>query len=163
MKTRVGIIACMISFAFLLTAPSALAQADKLIGVWKLVEVKLPQMGDRDAQTMANPQPSLIIFTKKYYSLVEVRGDKARPDLPENATAEQIAGSIRQFVANSGTYEVKGSTITRLPIVAKSPNWMNSPHPESEDFRFEGDSLIILYKPSPKLPAPIELKYTRLE
>ena len=113
-----------------------------------------------DAQTITDPQPRLYIFTNKHYSQMEVTGDKPRADLPEEPTDEQIAAAYWQFRANSGTYEVKGSTITFLPIVAKGPNVTNSPRPFSADYKFEGDSLITLFETSFGL---IELKLTRLE
>ena len=99
-----------------------------------------------------------------HYSRMEDRGrwGKPRPDLPEEPTAEQIERTYWGFTANSGTYEATESTITFIPIVAKSPNMTNAPRPYSMDYKFEGESLII-YLPSAKLPVPIELKYTRLE
>ena len=162
MKTRIRVIACMVSFAFLLAVPSTLAQADKLIGVWKVTEVKWPANPEQnlDASTNKTPQPRLWIFTKKHYSMMEDRSYKPRPDLPEEPTDAQRAAAYGPFFANSGTYEVTGSTITFLPILAMSPNVTNSPRPFSHDFRFEGDSLIILYRVSFGL---IELKCTRLE
>jgi hypothetical protein len=39
MKTSVRITACVMLLTVLAAAPSAMAQADKLIGVWKLTEV----------------------------------------------------------------------------------------------------------------------------
>ncbi len=160
MKTSVRVVACLLSLSVLATVPSVMAQADKLIGVWKVTEVKYPQTDYMDAQTVVDPQSRLWIFTKKHYSQMEVTGDKPRADLPKEPTDAQIAAAYRQFLANSGTYEVKGSTITRLPIVAKGPNLTNSPRPGSFEFRFEGDSLIILYGTSFGL---IELKLIRLE
>lgn len=163
MKTRATAIACMVSFAFLLAVPSALAQADKLVGVWKLIEVKLPQMGDRDAQTITDPGTSIDIFTKQHYMYMGVRGEKPRPNLPQNPTDAQEIQAFRPFDGEGGTYEVEGSTITYHRIVAKNPNDMNSQESYTQDFRFEGEALIISFKPAAKWPAPIELKFTRLE
>jgi len=140
--------------------PEPETPTNELIGVWKATEVKYPQMDYVDAQTITDPQPRLYIFTKKHYSQMEVTGDKPRADLPEEPTEAQIAAAYRQFRANSGTYEVTGLTITFLPILAKSPNATNSPRPFSADYKFEGDSLIILYSVSSGL---IEIKLARLE
>jgi hypothetical protein len=82
MKTRVGIIACMISFAFLLAVPSALAQADKLIGVWKFTGFQSPV----PAITTTNPQPSITIFTNKYFGIMMVSGEKPRPEVLKDST-----------------------------------------------------------------------------
>jgi hypothetical protein len=165
MKMRVQVIACMVSFAFLLAAPSALAQADRLIGVWKITENKLPPTGKRkDTLTIAHQFPNLWIFTQKHFSHVEDPGwfGKQRSDLPEEPTAKQMEAAYSRFIARSGTYEVKGSTITFLPMVSKDPNLTNAPVPTSLDFKFEGDSLII-YLRQPGISGPIERIFTRLE
>lgn len=69
MKTRVRVIACIVSLAFLVAVPSAMAQADKLIGVWKVTEVKVPAVPERNlkARTITNPQPAIDIFTEKHF------------------------------------------------------------------------------------------------
>jgi hypothetical protein len=67
--------------------------------------------------------PGLIIFTGGYYSIMVVTGDKARPALPQDiskATAAELLAVWRPFTANSGTYEIKGSTLTTHPTVAKA-------------------------------------------
>ena len=162
---RFQVIACIAAFAFLLVVPSALAQDGKLIGVWKITEFKLPPTGEReDTLTMAYQFPNLLIFTKKHFSQVEDPGwfGKPRPDLPEEPTAKQIEAAYSRFIARSGTYKVRGSTITFLPMVSKDPNETNAPVPTSLDFKFEGDSLII-YLRQPGISGPIERIFTRLE
>lgn len=159
MRTHVMIIACMVSFAFLLAVPSAMAQADKLIGVWKMIEVKyLNPQQNQVVRTITNPPPGIVIFTKKHFSSVGVTGDKHRPSLPENPTDAQLLEAWRPFVGLSGTYEVKGSTLTVKIMVAKNPLPSNEPSTESWNFRFEGDMFITA---DPK--GRWEVKYTRLE
>ena len=46
------------------------------------------------------------------------------------------------FVANAGTYEVTGSTITIHAMVAKVPNAMTSA-PFTYEYELEGDSLAL--------------------
>jgi hypothetical protein len=67
---------------------------------------------------ITNPQPSLIIFSRGYYSEVFVRGEKPRAEVapakdPQNLTDEEKIARYeqwRQFAANAGTYQIKGST-----------------------------------------------------
>ena len=66
MKRSAIVVACLLSLSALVTVPSVMAQADKLIGVWKVTEVKYPQMDYVDAQTITDPQPRLYIFTNKH-------------------------------------------------------------------------------------------------
>jgi hypothetical protein len=71
------------------------------------------------AVTISNPQPSLAIFTRGYYSAVVVTGTQPRaavapPKDPQNLTdAEKIARYEQwgPFIAIAGTYEIKGSTL----------------------------------------------------
>ena len=53
--------------------------------------------------------------------------------------AEKLA-AYDSFVANSGTYEVAGSTITIHPVVARSPNYMSGGS-DKYQFRVSGDTL----------------------
>jgi hypothetical protein len=160
MKTRITAIACMVSFAFLLAVPSALAQADKLIGVWKYTE--FVSTGPDATSTPA--QPGLLIFTKKYWSMIMVSGDKPRPALPQNATDAQKLGAWTPFDAGSGTYEVKGNTYTAKSIVGKDPGI----DPDSFiviEFKIEGNTLTTT--PKATNAGPIDwggyAKLTRLE
>ena len=164
MKTLVKVTAFMISFAVLVAVPPALAQADKLIGVWKITEVNLPEIPDRemDAITITNPQPSIIIFTEKHYSWIDASGEKSWPDLPKAAIDAQIAYLVRSFTANTGTYEIKGSTITFRFIVAIDPRFIGSSVSRSMETKFDGDALYLTWQP-PALPVPIEYKLSRLE
>ena len=54
----------------------------------------------------------LLIFTKKYFSMVLIAGDKPQPDLPQKATDAQKVATWTPFQASTGTYEVKGNTYT---------------------------------------------------
>jgi hypothetical protein len=98
-----------------------------------------------NARTVTNPQPGFIIFTKKHYSLVALSGDKPRPDLPQkDATDAQKVATWTPLTATLGTYEVKGTTLTFHPIVAKNPvqpgafiTW---------DFKIVGDTLFMMVK-----------------
>ena len=60
----------------LLSASAAFAQAKSPVeGVWKVAEV-IPASSNttEKPQPITNPQPGLLIFTKGYYSIVNVTG-----------------------------------------------------------------------------------------
>jgi len=164
MKTCIKVIACLVFVAIPLAVSSASAQGNKLVGVWKITEIKLPETPARnqDVLTIAKPQPSLIIFTEKHYSWIDASGEKSWPDLPQEAIDAQIAYLIRSFTANTGTYEIKGSTIIFNAIVAIDPKFMSSDMSRPMDFMISGDELIITWHP-PGLIVPVEYKLSRLE
>lgn len=154
----------------LLMANTAIAQKkNTLEGVWKVVEVRISH-GKDSIVTDSSPQPSLMIFTKRYYSVLAIRGGNPRAAVepakdPQNLTdAEKIARyeSWRQFVANSGTYDIKGSTIIRRPIVAKSVDVMTSETPAADEFKLEGNTLWLIVTRDPAIPER-RVKWTRIE
>ena len=156
-----------------LSVSAAFAQTKSPVeGVWKITEVVAPSSNPAEkGTTNSNPQPGLLIFTKGYYSQVSVRGAEPRAAVepakdPQNLTdAEKIARYEQwgPFTANSGTYEIKGTTLTMRPIVAKSVQVMTGQTPQEMTFKLEGPNTLWL-TPSAGAPGlPAKLKLTRLE
>jgi len=94
------------------------------------------------SMTNSKPQPGIIIFTDKYYSLVHVASADPRPDVDmSNAAAEELIsiwGDLA-FGANSGTYDISGQTLTTHSMVAKNPSAMR--RVTDFTYRLEGDNL----------------------
>jgi hypothetical protein len=141
-------------------------------GVWKVAEVLMPSKNAAEkGTTITNPQPGLIIFTKGYYSLLAVRGREPRAAFapakdPENLTdAEKIARYEQwsPFTANSGTYEVKGSTLQMHPIVAKSVDVMTSGTAITWEVKVEAPNTLWLIPTSDKAATDPRVKFTRSE
>ena len=154
-----------------LSASAAFAQTKSPVeGVWKAAEV-IPASSDaaEKPKPITSPQPGLLIFTKGYYSFVVVMGENPRaavePKDRQNLTdAEKIAfyEQWRAFAANSGTYEIKGSTVTRRPSVAKNVSVMTSTDPIVAEFKMEGPNTLWLM-PSADRPNDPRVKWTRVE
>jgi hypothetical protein len=152
----------MATLAILMIIQSASAQG-KLEGVWKITEVTLT---GPNARTITNPAPSLIVFTKKHYSMIYVTADKPRAAVPQqNATDAQKVAAWTQFAAEAGTYEVKGTVLTIHPIVSKNPATMEAGKFLTSDFKFEGRTLTLANKvnQSGPLPNPYTFKLVRVE
>jgi hypothetical protein len=98
----------------------AAASAQSIEGVWKISEVVIGGGPDQGRHT-ADVQPSLIIYTNSHYSTMIVRTWEPRPMLSNNPTNEERGRVFSPFTANSGTYVVRGKTITKTPLVAKNP------------------------------------------
>jgi Lipocalin-like domain len=142
-------------------------------GAWKVVEIVLT--GDR-AENTPTPEPGLFIFGHKHYSMMWVRGGKARtPYAGEFPTNEEKVKAFDSLVANSGTYEVSGSALNVRPMVARSPNFMAGGSSKYE-FRVEGSNLWLTEKsadtryrigkdvvPPSRPPSETRLKLVRLE
>lgn len=163
MNTRV------LAFALSFLLPSvAFAQTKSPVeGVWKIIEEV--RTGPNPFR-ISNPQPSLVIFTRGgHYSWVNVMGNPARPTFepakdPRNLTdAEKIARyeQWRPFAANAGTYEIKGSTVTMRPIVAKNPNLMTREH--RLEFKLEGRNTLWLIPLPDETATEPTIKLVRVE
>jgi len=132
------------------TQEAATAEAEigesPLVGAWRIIEFS--SASPDTSYTISDPQPSLMVFLTSHYSQMYVPGDEPRElfsgDEPVVGALEptdaEVLTAFGSFIANSGTYEVSGSTITMQPIVAKNPNFMAG-ESLSYTFRVEGDTL----------------------
>ena len=114
--------------SIILLLASAIATAQNAVkkssieGVWKIVEVSTT--GGASPTTVTNPQPSLLIITRGYYTMMYVPGDKPRDmyQAVKPTEAEKMA-AFDSFFANGGTYELGGNTMTIHPSVARVQNY----------------------------------------
>ena len=126
------------------TVVSAQSSTKKPIeGVWKVTEIVV---SGEDASNVPNPQPGLIIFTQKHYSVMWVPGNQPRSLFQgEDPTDQEKIAAYDSFVANSGTYEVAEGTLTLHPMVARSPNFMAGGVSKNQ-LRIEGPTLWLTQK-----------------
>ena len=88
----------------------------------------------------------VIIFAPKHYSVIWIPGKQPRSLFKgEDPTNEEKIAAYDSFVANSGTYEVAGETLTLHPVVSRSPNFMAGGAAKNQ-FRIEGTTLWLIQK-----------------
>ena len=162
-KTSV-IVAIVVGGAWALASAQS---APSLPGAWRVTEVIVT---GANASTNSSPQPSLYIFTRQHYSILSVGGTTARkaaaaPKDPARLTdAEKLAQYElwNPFTANSGTYQVNGTTLTTRPLVAKNPGVMGGT--QTREFKIEGTTLTLIQKSAAGQPASeTRTKLTRVE
>ena len=151
----------VLSLLIAVLSVSAFAQSKSGVeGVWQLTEITMPGI------TMKVTQPSVYIFTKKYYSKVYVGSDKPRPVLDDysKATNEQLLSIFWDgFDANAGTYELKtdkGTWLTLHPIVAKSPSDMKEGSWSSYTMKVTANTITLTPESSNTGPSKKSLSYT---
>jgi len=131
--------ALALAFA-VLTAPPALAaqSPEALQGAWRVAQVAAGGGG----RTITDPQPGLLLFAGRYYSytFVTSEGPRVAPT-PGLASPEELLAAWNPFTANAGTFEVSGTTMTRRPLVAKSPDAMGPGVFNEYSFRSIADTL----------------------
>jgi hypothetical protein len=162
----VGIVASMSDVAFTQAKPSP---SPSIQGVWKITN--LVRTGANAAKN-GNPQPSLYIFTARHYSIISVNGTQARhevaafknPDKPTDAEKLAAYEMWSPFTANSGTYELKGTTLTRHPLVAKNVEVMTSNPPAVGEVKIQGNTMVVTSKSAAGQPvSETQLTLTRVE
>ena len=113
-------------------------KSSALQGAWTITEVSVTTPDT--SWTEANPQPGLYIFLERHYSTLIVQGSEPREFLSDDPTDAEFLAAFGPFIANSGTYEVSGTTLTVRPLVAKVPEAM-SDNSFTYTYRVEGDTL----------------------
>lgn len=150
-------------FALALTV-SASAQSKNIQGAWRLTEITTT---GPDGSTRQMSQPSIYLFTKKHYSIIYVASADARPVLDDysKTSADELRNIfVDSFVANAGTYEMKGGKLTTRPMVAKLPSFMKSGTFVTVAAKMEGNMMTLTTEAGGNAPAnPTTYKLTRIE
>jgi Lipocalin-like domain len=143
-----------------------------LQGVWRAVEVTVtnpnPPPNARPKGTHTNLQPNLLIFTAKHYSMIADTAVEPRPTTPVKEegklTVEELQARWGPFIANAGTYEVSGDTLTTHPVVAKNPA-LQGKLVGRATIKLEGNNLwmTVVEGPTGKVENPNTVKYVRVE
>ena len=149
----------------LVLSPISFAQSQPSVqGVWKVSETTGGLGAADDKAVNSAPQPGYYIFTPGgHYSITRAYGDKSRlpPKDANNPTIAELTDANR-FLAQFGTYEVKGDTITFRLSVARQPATMNAATPLTGSFKLDGKLLTLTLK-SATTGAVGVVKLTRVE
>lgn len=166
MKCRAVLLTAFVLVSAVVSAQTTTSPID---GVWKIAEVVTT---GANAATVASPQPSLLIFARGHYSWVSVGGTAPRTqsaaakDPAKLADAEKVAryDEWSPLTANAGTFETKGTTLTRRLQVAKNVGAMNAKTPTVQEFKIEGNTLWLVQKSPAGQPASeTRTKLTRVQ
>jgi hypothetical protein len=112
--------------------------------VWRVTEVATT---GPNASANKSPQPGLYIFTAKHYSLVRDASLNPRTAIMDsaNVSAPEALATFGPFIAQSGTYEVRGTTVNVTPIVAKFPARAEKYSASTWSFDLQGNTLSMTY------------------
>lgn len=153
-------------FVTLVLSVSAFGQSKSGVeGVWSLTEITST---GPNGSTKQMSQPSMYLFSKKHYSIIYVSSTDPRPEIPDSstATAEQLRNVfVNSFIANAGTYELKGGKLTMWPMVAKSPGYMKPGTFSVFSVKRSGDMITMVSESTSAGPAanPTTFKLKRVE
>jgi hypothetical protein len=106
-------------------------------GAWRIAEVTVT---GANPSTTVDP-PSMFIFGEAHYTMMRAIGSQPRTSFTAiNPTPEEKIAAYDSFIANAGTYELSGTTLTVRPVVSKHPNFMGGGF-DTYEVRSEGDTL----------------------
>jgi len=147
-------------------SPVAQSKVSPLQGVWQTVGVSI---GGANPQTIsaAPPKVYITIFTARHYSRTEVQAETPRPLIADvaKATADELRTVWGPVVAEAGTYEISGATITMHPLASKSPAAMAAGAFIVSSFKIDGNTLTIaqVRNQAGPYPSPVTFTLTRIE
>jgi hypothetical protein len=135
-----------------------------LQGAWRAVEITVT---GPNARTLANLQPNLTVVSVRHYARVEVQSEGPRPIVADvsKATADELRAVWGPFVAEAGTYELTGDTLTLHPLASKSPAAMVAGAVIVYACKLEGNTLTLTQQRNQNgpYPNPVTFKLTRVE
>jgi hypothetical protein len=134
------------------------ATAPPVEGVWRGVSVVIT---GANARTIPNRLPMMIIYTKRHYSVIAQDGDGRQlprevppplktPGKPTDSEKLALYEFWAPVVADAGTYELKGTTLTQRQIVNKA----GAPIERTREARIEdnGNTMVEIARSGPGQP-----------
>ena len=132
-----------------------------LVGAWLITET-ITKTAD-STTVNKNPQPGLYVFTDRHFSLMLIPGEEPRAALGEDASREERCEAFENFVADAGSYEARGSTLTMHNIIAKNPRAMNGGAGGPYRYELSGDSLTLTFSRGWARGAEVTYRLIRLK
>ena len=108
------------------SGPPVPRSAEPLHGAWRIIQSSLTT--GETKTTNASPQPGLVLFTDRHYSLMYVEGQLPRKPFtdPIRPTDAEKLEAYETFVGHSGTYSVSDTLIAMEVVISKWPNLMGT-------------------------------------
>ena len=162
-----------VSCLFVLGSSIPAQSRGPLEGVWRVAELIFPETSPfvrpGAPRVITDPEPSLIIFTARYYSRLTIEEPRQlvnAPPNPRNATdPEKLAlyEQWRPLSASAGTYELNGSTMTLRTIVAKNVAPANGYVAVRWEIKLENSDTLWIMPPTQRASSEPRARLVRLE
>jgi hypothetical protein len=161
----VGVVAAAASVGFSQGKPAATPSIE---GAWKITSTVTT---GANASTNKSWQPSIYIYTKEHYSHLFQTQAAERPPLaaPKDANKLTDAEKLARYeawlpvTAQSGTYEIKGTTLIQHTLVSKAPAAATGYGDNIRELRFEGNNTMVQMAKSADGKSETRRTFMRLE
>ena len=111
-------------------------ERNPIVGVWRAVSRE-----SADGKTIANIPPAMRMFTARHYTWIASPIERPAVAFDKATDAQKIA--LWNFVAEIGTYEMKGSNVITQVAVGRDPGRTTSAYSEEFTFKIDGGRLYL--------------------
>jgi len=124
MRTSVALFWILAAACCLAPVAGYAQEESPLLGAWEMAEIRV--VSARGENVYPDPAPGLFIFGETHYSMVWMPLTEVPSDFEElwKPTEEEKAAAFGSIIVNSGVYTWTDSTVTTVPSVAKTPEFI---------------------------------------
>jgi hypothetical protein len=139
-----------------ISAPLLAAEADGLVGTWKLISWQVIVEG-QPPQNVFGPHPKgFLILTREGRSIVLTTAENRRAGMSDAARA----ALHKSMLAYSGRYRIEGHDFITVVEVSWNEEWNGTE--QRRHFRIDGDKLFIETAPAPSIVFPGKTDFRRI-
>ena len=141
---------------FAVSAPLFGANADSLVGTWKLVSWQVIVENKPPRNVFGAHPKGFLILTREGRAIVLTTAQDRRPGMGD---AERAA-LHKSMLAYSGKYRIEGNDFVTAVDVSWNEEWNGTE--QKRHFRLEGDKLFIESAPAPSILFPGKTDFRRI-
>ncbi len=146
----------LLLIVLLMRTPLFAAEADDLVGVWKLVSWQVI-VGNEPPQDVFGSHPKgYLILTREGRAIALTTAENRKPGMGD---AERAA-LHKSMLAYSGKYRIEGQDFITLVDVSWNEEWNGTE--QRRHFRIVGDRLFIESAPAPSIVFPGKTDFRRI-
>lgn len=149
MRVRI-LLAALLAFVVVQNSTIAAQEANPFVGTWERTYIVSPEgKVTQDLAKGIGVPAWLIMSDNGYFTQTTLPLGRPKLNKPLNElTREELLAQLRGVVVRQGTYKVSGNDLTRTTVTNLNPR--TEGESETQQFRFEGDVMILTQREEPK-------------
>lgn len=149
MRVRILLVA-LLAFVVVQNSTIRSQEASPFVGTWERIYIVSPEgKVTQDLAKGIGVPAWLIMSDNGYFTQTTLPLGRPKLNKPLNEmTREELLAQLRGVVVRQGTYKVSGNDLTRTTVTNLNPS--TEGEAETQQFRFEGDVMILTQREEPK-------------
>jgi len=139
-----------------ISRPALGADADSLIGTWKLVSWQVIVENEPPQNVFGSHPKGFLILTREGRSIVLTTAENRRKGMGDG----ERAALHKSMLSYSGKYRVEGNDLITVVDVSWNEEWNGTE--QRRHFSIEGDKLFIESAPAPSILFPGKVDFRRI-